>query len=338
MLCRVISRQPYESSCLTGSFAFIDANTWLLLIVIVDIFQESKVLRQLKSRCIVLLIILVLPSIPSQVRALEAIRIGWIGWADTEVTIEIAKHLLERHLNQPVKLVDYYSIGLQYKDLAKGDIDLMLAAWIPLHQMFIDKIARKIEDLGVLYDHARIGWIVPGYVPENKLQSIEDLRNPEVYEKLQGEIHGIEPDSGLMYLSERALRTYGLDGYELIPADEGDMIADLNEALENNDWIVVTGWSPHWMFAYWDLRYLEDPKKVLDGEQSVHALGRQGFRRDFPDVARFLRNFKIPLGTLEEIMLMTTEVPVEEAVNAYLKNRPEFVEQRIEFLMPTRTP
>lgn len=276
-------------------------------------------------------------TLPGQVRGVEPLRIGSIGWTDAEVTVEIARRLLQEHLNQPVAVVEFYSLALQYEALAKGDIDVMLAAWIPLHQMFIDKISKKVETLGVLYDGARVGWIVPGHVPEEKLASIEQLRNPEVYDRLQGQIVGVEPRSGIMYLSEKTLEIYDLEGYELVPNEEGEMIATLNEAMENKEWLVVVGWSPHWMFVYRDLRYLKDPKKTLGGRQTVYTLGRKGLRQDYPMVERFFRNFRISLRAMEDIMLLATEVPVEEAVDSYLKDHPKLVQQWVEFLLPPRT-
>ena len=53
------------------------------------------------------------------------------------------------------------------------------------------------------------------------------------------------------------------------------MTAALRRAARRDEWIVVTGWSPHWMFAKWKLRYLEDPKGVLGGLERVHALEAQ---------------------------------------------------------------
>ncbi len=36
------------------------------------------------------------------------------------------------------------------------------------------------------------------------------------------------------------------------------------EAIRKKQWIVVTGWSPHWMFGRWNLHYLDDPKTTLN--------------------------------------------------------------------------
>ncbi|RDD60424.1 hypothetical protein DRB17_18120 [Ferruginivarius sediminum] len=32
------------------------------------------------------------------------------------------------------------------------------------------------------------------------------------------------------------------------------MTSSLKRAIEREEWVVVTGWSPHWRFGRWDLR------------------------------------------------------------------------------------
>ena len=39
------------------------------------------------------------------------------------------------------------------------------------------------------------------------------------------------------------------------------MTVALGQAIKSMNHIVITGWTPHWMFAKYDLKYLEDPKK-----------------------------------------------------------------------------
>lgn len=39
------------------------------------------------------------------------------------------------------------------------------------------------------------------------------------------------------------------------------MTVALGEAIKQHKDIVITGWSPHWMFNKYDLKYLADPKE-----------------------------------------------------------------------------
>ena len=52
------------------------------------------------------------------------------------------------------------------------------------------------------------------------------------------------------------------------------MTAALKSAIANDEEIAVTGWTPHWMFARWDLKYLDDPN---DGGPLVLPSGETDF-------------------------------------------------------------
>jgi len=60
----------------------------------------------------------------------KPIRIGWTAWSDAEVVTNIAKIVLEQRLGQKVELV-MTDVALQYAALERGQIDLMLMAWLP---------------------------------------------------------------------------------------------------------------------------------------------------------------------------------------------------------------
>ncbi|MGD2112937.1 MAG: glycine betaine ABC transporter substrate-binding protein [Gammaproteobacteria bacterium] len=257
----------------------------------------------------------------------EALRIGWTAWSDAEAVTRLAALLLETRLDQPVELV-LLDIGIQYQGLANGDIDAMLMAWLPLtHKPYMDKLGDRIVDLGPLYTRARLGWVVPGYIPEEELDSIADLGKRAVGRKLDYRIHGIDPGAGLMQASEQALQAYGLDRYRLISSSGAGMTAALARAIKRREWIVVTGWSPHWMFARWDLRYLDDPEQALGGRERVHALVRTGFYQDFPvEVTEFLSRMFLPMEELEELMANATETSYDTAVADYVAQHPARVD------------
>lgn len=255
----------------------------------------------------------------------KTIKIGWTAWSDAEAVTNIAKQILEQKLGYKVELV-MTDIGLQYQGVSKGNLDIMLMAWLPTtHKAYWDKLSNEVVDMGVLYDNAKLGWAVPTYIPESEVKSIEDLKKPQVKEKLKGKIQGIDPGAGLMRASETAIKTYGLDGYQLLTSSDAGMIVALDRAVKKNDWIVVTTWTPHWMFSKYKVRYLEDPKGALGGSEAIHAVSRKGFDKDFPKAAAFIKNFKISIPDLESVMLKAKDSSYEKEATAYIKGHPDVV-------------
>ena len=51
------------------------------------------------------------------------------------------------------------------------------------------------------------------------------------------------------------------------------MTALLKKAIDKKEWIVVTGWTPHWMFDRFRLRVLEDSRNVY-GEGRANPFHR----------------------------------------------------------------
>jgi glycine betaine/proline transport system substrate-binding protein len=257
-------------------------------------------------------------------QAADKIKIGWTAWSDAEFVTKLAAKLLQDELGYEVELLQT-DIAPQYQGISTGDIDVMLMSWQPTtHEDYVKKVGEKAFDLGLLYTDAKLGWVVPAFVPEDQVKTIEDLTKPEVKEKLDGTITGIDPGAGLMRLSKQAIDDYGLD-YELQVSSGAGMTAALERAVRRDEWIVVTGWSPHWMFGKYDLRYLEDPKGVLGQAERVHAYARNGFYQDHIKAASFLSRMQIPVGQLEAAMFKAQETSYEEAVDAYIAENPKRV-------------
>ncbi len=256
----------------------------------------------------------------------KPIKIGWTAWSTAEANTKLIKAILEDKMGYDVEMI-MADIGIQYQGVSTGDIDIMLMAWLPTtHQDYWKKFAGKVVNLGPIYTRARLGWAVPDYVPQDKLNSITDLTDPEVTDKLNKKITGIDPGAGLMQASEKAMEQYGLEdaGYQLLSSSGAGMTAALSRAIKRDDWIVVTGWSPHWKFAKWDLRYLEDPKGLLGGKERIHCLARKGFYQDVPyEVFEFFVRYNIPIDDLEALMFEARNTSYEEAANAYIKNNPK---------------
>ena len=64
--------------------------------------------------------------------------------------------------------------------------------------------------------------------------------------------------------------------------DVGGPSFALKRAIEHHEWIVVTAWSPHWMWERFNLRYLKDPKNVLGTEDHVDVIANPSLKKNEP--------------------------------------------------------
>ncbi|MDT8861304.1 hypothetical protein N0O92_13780 [Alkalihalobacillus sp. MEB130] len=137
-------------------------------------------------------------------------------------------------------------------------------------------------------------------------QSIEELLDAK--EVFKGKVIGIEPGAGLMRITrEEAIPGYGLNDWELVESSTPGMVAELEKAVSTKNPIVVTLWSPHWAFEEFNLRYLEDPKGLMNpnGVEELQSIGRLGFANEYPEVTEWLSKFSI---TSEQLALLEAEI------------------------------
>jgi len=117
------------------------------------------------------------------------------------------------------------------------------------------------------------------------------------------QITGIEAGAGVFQASEDAVEEYGLDGWEVVASSSGAMATALGEAIAKEEPIIVTGWSPHWKFSEYDLKYLDDPKEVFGGEEIIATMVREGLEDDMPEAYQVLDNFNWSPDDIESVML-----------------------------------
>ncbi|MBW9088723.1 glycine betaine ABC transporter substrate-binding protein [Rhizobium wenxiniae] len=253
----------------------------------------------------------------------ETVKLGYAPWSDAEFVTKLAASVLTDKLGQKVELIQT-DVAPLYQGVSRGDLDAILMAWLPItHADYYSKVKDRVETLGTIYDGARQGWVVPAYVPESDIASFEDLKKPDVQEKLAGKVQGTEPGAGLTRLSQQALKDYALDDYTLQISSEAGMLSALDRSYRSEKWFVATAWSPHWMFGKYKLRYIADPKKTLGGSEHVDILSRKDFKSDNPKAAALLSRMKIPLEDLEAGMSDAQETSYDEAVAKYMKDHPD---------------
>ncbi|MBD7909278.1 glycine betaine ABC transporter substrate-binding protein [Sporosarcina gallistercoris] len=122
-------------------------------------------------------------------------------------------------------------------------------------------------------------------------------------EMVDYKITGIDPGAGIMEATDRAISDYGLDKWELTTGSGAAMTASLKKAIDKEEPIIITGWTPHWMFTKYDLKYLDDPKGSYGGEEEIHTIGRLGLKEDYPEAYQILQNFKWDEEDMGEVMI-----------------------------------
>ena len=252
------------------------------------------------------------------------LRLGWSAWADAEVVSLMAASLIQSQLDVPVERV-MADIGIQFASLARGDLDLMLMAWLPgTHRNYWNQVRDRVLDLGPMYT-GRLGWVVPSYVPGDVLSSVEQLKDSATAARFGNRVQGIDPGSGLNQASREALQVYELSVLELVASSSAAMTAVLSQAITEERWLIATSWTPHWMFARFDLRFLEDPKGIFGGTERIHALARLNLDQMRPEVTAFLSRFHLPEQDLDGLLLKAQDDSPEAAVEHYLDQNPERV-------------
>lgn len=133
-----------------------------------------------------------------------------------------------------------------------------------------------------------------------------------VGEQVDYKIIGIEPGAGIMQATETALTEYeNLADWDVVESSSAAMASELQKAYENEEPIIVTGWTPHWKFAKFDLKYLEDPKGVYGEAEVINTLARQGLGDDHPSAYTVLEQFNWTNDDMAAVM-----VEIQEGANA----------------------
>lgn len=147
-------------------------------------------------------------------------------------------------------------------------------------------------------------------------------------EEMGYEITGIEAGAGVVGAAESAIEEYeNLNGWEVSTSSSGAMATALGEAVENEEPIVVTGWTPHWKFAKYDLKYLEDPKEVFGGEEQIKTMVREGLEEEKPNAYKILDQFSWETSDMESVMLeISNGAEVVEAAQSWIDENQDKVD------------
>lgn len=261
-----------------------------------------KILTVMSLSAILVSVLLTGCSSGEKAESKGSVKLAYVNWSSEVASTHVVKAVLEERLGYDVELQSV-DAGVMWEAVGSGSADGMVAAWLEsTHGHYLEKVKDGVENLGPNLVGTKVGLVVPKYVTINSIAELNDNAD-----KFSGKIIGIDPGAGLMKMTTKAIEDYSMDKMEIITSRDAVMTVALKDAVEKGDWIVVTGWTPHWMFAKWEIKYLEDPKGVFGGEEYIGTIVRKGLKEDMPEVYAFLDKFNWTPEDMAQVMVWNQE-------------------------------
>lgn len=251
----------------------------------------------------------------------EDITLSYVEW-DTEIA---STHVMQKVLEDEGYNVEVTPLdnAVMWQSIATDEADAMVAAWLPLtHGELYDEYEDEILDLGPNLEGAAIGMVVNEDFPVDSIADLTDEANQTVI--------AIEPGAGVVQAAERAVdEDYdNLGDWEVQTSSSGAMATELRSAIESGEDIVVTGWSPHWKFQEFDLKYLEDPEGSFGEAETINTIVRQDLEADSPHAFQVLDNFFWDTDQMEEVMLEIEQgASPEDAAASWVEENADVVSE-----------
>jgi glycine betaine/proline transport system substrate-binding protein len=234
----------------------------------------------------------------------KKVRLSDVGWTDIQATTGVAYTLLTALGYEPE--VIQLSVPVTYASLKNNDLDVFLGNWMPSMTNDIKDYSAdgSVETISQNLDGAGYGLVVPTYMADAGVKTLADLAKPEIKEKLDGKVYGIEAgnDGNRIILDMISKPDSGLAGYELVESSEAGMLTQAESTMKDNAWIVFLGWTPHPVMGEMKISYLDGMGDSGFGAATVHTNVRKGYVTECPNVGTFIKNLKFDLS-MENTMM-----------------------------------
>lgn len=242
----------------------------------------------------------------------DAIKVVLNDWTGQHVSTKIAGELLKKMGYN----IEYVSAGAlpQHAGLQQGNLHVQTEVWTnnigDIYPKAVE--AGEIIVLGQLGLEPKEGWIYPPYMEEKcpGLPSYEAL-----YECAQAFAAAETFPKGrlITYPADWGTRSRDIVASIDLPFDavpggsEGAMVAELKSAYAAKEPIIMMFWQPHWMFADFDLNWVEWPGSDVEcveetqtkdkacgfQQASVDKVVWSGFEAKWPAAFKMLTSYTL---------------------------------------------
>ncbi|MBM3465770.1 MAG: hypothetical protein FJX76_27070 [Armatimonadetes bacterium] len=261
--------------------------------------------------------------------SLDPIKFPLWEWTGHQVTQYLAGELLKR-MGYNVEYIHTAEIP-SVPAIQEGALHVSLEYWVGNNRVKFFKATQRgggAEDLGYLGIKAVEGWWYPAYM-EATCPGLPDWHalNECVEQFATGETaplgRAVDAPAEWITYNDKRVESLALK-YELVRSGgEGGLITEIQSAYARKAPVMLAYfWSPHWIFAKYDLRKVDlpaykpqcwdDPSWGVNPDathdcdfaiQEIKKLVWTGVRDKWPAAHRFLRNFEITNETQNSLVL-----------------------------------
>ena len=256
----------------------------------------------------------------------KLVRMSDPGWSDITSTNALLGTVL-KGLGYQQK-VDTLAVPVTYKSVGEGIIDVFLGNWMPAQKKFVEPLIAegKLQVVRKNLDNLKFTLAVPSYVTEGGVRTVEDLT--KYADRFGKKIYGIEPGAPVNQNMQAMIKAgdYGLSGWEIVESSEQAMLAQVDRAGRQKNWIVFVGWEPHPMNTKMKMTYLSGGEKTFGanyGASEVYTVTRKNLAEECPNLARLLNQTSFTVAMENDIMAaIEAGKKPEDAAAAWLKANP----------------
>jgi glycine betaine/proline transport system substrate-binding protein len=243
---------------------------------------------------------------PGAIAGSNELKLGYIAWDENVAVSSLTKVLLEEELGYTVELqrTNVAVVKQVFGGVAEGDLDAFQDVWIPNHKDYLSEVEGNVEHLDPWFEgQTAQGIAVPYYMDVRSLSELDRAGTDMII--------SIEPGSAVQpQIHDKVIPGYDLD-MKLVESSTPAMLSELEKAYEMRQPIVFFGWSPHWMNARYDFRYLEDPKDLqgkFNDPAKISSIVNEDLPDDDPVAFAFLK-----VISLDEEQINQLEADINEA-------------------------
>ncbi|ACB84474.1 ABC transporter substrate-binding protein [Natranaerobius thermophilus] len=224
---------------------------------------------------------------------LTEVELPIVEWPGVTQKTHVVSEILES-LGYQVN-INQYALPVILEGLSEGDLDVFTGTWF---QTWGTPLKNKLADGSVVHvstqlEDTNYGPAVPYYVYEAGVTSLADLS--EYSEEFNHTYYGLESgnDGNQIMIDAFDNNIYDLGDWKIVESSTAAMIQHVQNYMNNEEWIVFSGWEPHWMNVVLDMRYLDDPEGIWGEDEKVGTIARKGLKDDDPNLYKFFEQFDI---------------------------------------------